>query len=269
MRAEWSIALPALFAAALLNAAVPGGIAVIDVPTDSAHAWYRQQPVLLLAPPQSVAVVGIPLEAATGRHALVVESADARRETIEFDVGTKDYPEQRIAIANPDMVNPPPETLARIERETQQMRAVFARFSPPGEVPFPMTRPTPGPVSSEFGLRRVFNGEPRAPHTGLDIAAPRGEPVIAPAAGSVALTGDFYFNGNTVLIDHGGGVITMACHLSSIDVEAGDQVHRGQIIGRVGATGRVTGPHLHWTLSMNGERVDPEQALTLFAGDPG
>lgn len=268
MRPERLLVVPALLFAAVLDAAVPGGIAVIDVPADATRAWYQQQPVLLVRAPQPLAVVGISLQAVTGRHALVVESLDARRVTIGFDVAAKAYPEQRLSIANREMVNPSAEALARIERETEQMRAVFARFSPAGELPFPMTRPAPGSVSSAFGLRRVFNGEPRNPHTGLDIAAPMGEPVIAPASGSVALTGNFYFNGNTVLIDHGGGVITMACHLSAIDVEPGDRVARGETIGRVGATGRVTGPHLHWTLSMNGERVDPEQALTLFAPDP-
>lgn len=244
-------------------AAVPGGIEVIDLPADARGAWYDGKPVFVLVAPRPVAVVGVPLEAEPGRHHLEIEHADGTRARLSFDVTPKSYPEQRITIANPKMVNPSAEDLARIEREAALMTRVFERFTSARTSPFPMLRPAPGPRSSAFGLRRFFNGEPRNPHSGLDIVAATGDPVAAPAAGTVAAVGDFYFNGNTVMIDHGGGVISMACHLSAVDVKEGAAVERGQIVGKVGATGRATGPHLHWSLSLNGVRVDPEQALVL------
>jgi murein DD-endopeptidase MepM/ murein hydrolase activator NlpD len=117
--------------------------------------------------------------------------------------------------------------------------------------------PVDGRRSGSFGLRRVFNGQARNPHSGMDIAAPTGTPVRAPAAGTVIDCGDYFFNGNTIWLDHGGGLLTMMCHLQTIEVAEGDGVEVGQRIASVGATGRATGPHLHWSVSLNRAMVDP------------
>ncbi|MCD8531281.1 MAG: M23 family metallopeptidase [Saccharospirillaceae bacterium] len=136
------------------------------------------------------------------------------------------------------------------------MAAVYTHYSParPWQ---PMAWPVYGEMSSAFGLKRFFNGEQRNPHSGLDIAAATGTPILAPADGKVVLTGDFFFNGNSVFIDHGQGLISMFCHMSVIEVEAGEEIIAGERLGQVGATGRATGPHLHWTVSLNNARINP------------
>ena len=125
-------------------------------------------------------------------------------------------------------------------------------------------RPVPGRQSSPFGVRRFFNGEERNPHSGLDFAASTGTPIKAPAAGKVILVGDYFFNGKTVFVDHGQGLISMFCHLSAIDVAVGQEIPRGGVLGKVGSTGRATGPHLHWNVSLNGSRIDPAIFIGTF-----
>jgi murein DD-endopeptidase MepM/ murein hydrolase activator NlpD len=138
---------------------------------------------------------------------------------------------------------------------------VVATFTAQWPLDLRMLAPTSGPRSSSFGLRRVFNGQARNPHSGMDIAAETGTPVVAPAAGRVLDTGDYFFNGHTIWLDHGAGLLSMLCHLSAIDVKPGDTVAAGQRIGAVGASGRVTGAHLHWSVSLNRTMVDPELFL--------
>ncbi|MDA0790983.1 MAG: peptidoglycan DD-metalloendopeptidase family protein [Proteobacteria bacterium] len=252
------IAMSAVAAPLPRHDPVPGGIAIIPVTAES-RVTYRDRPIMTIEHEgERWALVGIPLSAEPGTHELVVSG-----ERIRFEVLTRDYVTQRLTIANRRQVNPLPEDLERIASDRREMDAAFARFDEalPPQTQFLM--PAQGPLSSSFGLRRILNGEPRNPHSGLDIAAPAGTPIIAPAGGKVTATGDYFFNGNTVLIDHGQGLITMYCHLSRIDVSPGDLVTAGDLIGAVGQTGRVTGPHLHWSVSLNNARVNP----SLFVQD--
>jgi hypothetical protein len=244
---------------------VPGGLYLHPLPEDVTGVRYRDRPVLVY---REVAVVGIPLSAEPGQHRIQLDYADRESEFRHFTVSAKQYTEQHLTIENKRMVNPNPEDLERIRSESARMRAQYVRFSPLVESPLPFLQPVDGPLSSSFGRRRVLNGQPRSPHSGLDIAVNTGTPVRNPAPGLVTLTGDFFFNGSTVFVDHGAGLITMYCHLSRIDVEEGQHLPRGEVLGAVGATGRVTGPHLHWSVSMNGHRVDPVQVMRLFSDLP-
>ncbi len=209
-----------------------------------------------------VALVGIPLSAKPGSAAIEVRGPGHAELRVSYQIEPKQYAEQRLKVA-PRTVDLSPEDLARYERERVHQSEVIATFTDHLPAALRMRPPTPGVRSSSFGLRRVFNGQPRAPHSGMDIAAAAGTPVVAPAAGRVIDRGNYFFNGNTVWIDHGAGLLSMLCHLSAIDVEPGQQVAAGQRIGAVGATGRVTGPHLHWSLSLNRAMVDP----ALFVRD--
>jgi murein DD-endopeptidase MepM/ murein hydrolase activator NlpD len=164
-------------------------------------------------------------------------------------------------------VNPTKQDLARIDRERIWIDAALGKYTANRVPELRMEPPVPGERSSSFGLRRFFNGEARNPHSGMDIAAAAGTPIRAPAPGRVLDVGDFFFNGNTVFLDHGAGVVTMYCHLSRIDVKPGQEIATGQVLGLVGATGRVTGPHLHWGIAVNRAMVDP--ALFLPQGGAG
>ena len=200
--------------------------------------------------------VGIPLKTEPGKHHLDVVNHNAKRK-IAFEVVSKEYPAQYLTIKKKKYVDPPKQDLLRIGRERNQMDQYFRNWR---QVAYParsFTLPLEGRYSAHFGLRRFYNGKPRNPHSGLDIAAPEGTAIKAAAAGVVTGTGDYFFNGKSVFIDHGQGLITMYCHLSHIDVKPGDKLSQGDLIGKVGKTGRVTGAHLHWSVSLNNSRVDP------------
>jgi murein DD-endopeptidase MepM/ murein hydrolase activator NlpD len=245
------------------HAPVPGGIAVIELGPASAGqpaARWNEQPLAVVEHDGNwYALLGIPLDTLPAPLEITVsEPAGERR--ISVPVGLKNYPEQRLIIKDQRKVEPDPADLARIETEQAHTASIKRRFSAAApDTAF--ARPAVGRLSSRFGLRRFFNGQPRNPHSGLDFAAPVGTPVRAPAAGVVADTGDYFFNGNTVFLDHGHGLISAYMHLSRIAVRPGQHVAKGQRIGAVGATGRVTGAHLHWTVILNNTPVDPELLL--------
>jgi murein DD-endopeptidase MepM/ murein hydrolase activator NlpD len=247
---------------------VPGGIAAIRLPADAdpASVRYEQRRVLITRRDgDTYAVVGLALDAKPGMHYLKAKTRASKPLRLSFQISDKSYETQHITIEDKRKVNPEKHDLERINREQKQIGAALRHWSDSPTVTLDFLKPVDGMLSSPFGLRRYFNEQPRKPHSGLDIAAGEGAPVRAPAAGIVIDAGDFFFNGNTVFIDHGQGLITMYCHMSRIDVKPGQRVAAGEVIGAVGKTGRVTGPHLHWSVSLNDARVDP---LLFLAEEP-
>lgn len=250
-----------------LNKPVPGGVAVIDLgnAAQAPKATYQGKPVLVVKEQDArwLAIVGVPLTVKPGSQQLVAKDAKGSR-NLDFVVGSKKYPEQRITLKNQRQVNPNPDDLKRIEGELEVQLKAYRSFTPGTPSNLLLDKPVAGPLSSKFGVRRFFNGEERNPHSGLDFAVPAGTPIKAPAAGKVILTGNYFFNGNTVFVDHGQGFISMFCHMSKIDVKVGDTVPRGGVVGKVGSTGRATGPHMHWNVSLNDARVDPAIFIGAF-----
>ena len=244
---------------------VPGGIVELLVaPADEPRPtvlFGERQTLVTASPAGWHALVGLPLDLAPGEQRVNVVHGDGRQSAAAFTVRAKDYPEQQLQIKDNNMVEPDAATLARIEAEQRTQDEVKTQWRDTPAMDLELMAPTSGRLSSRFGVRRVINGQPRAPHRGLDLAVPTGTPVRAPSGGVVSYVGDFFFNGRTVFVDHGQGLISMICHMEQVDVTAGREVRPGQRLGLSGASGRATGPHVHWTVFLNGTAVDPELFL--------
>ncbi|SDB84745.1 peptidoglycan DD-metalloendopeptidase family protein [Acinetobacter boissieri] len=240
------------------NSLRAGGIAVLPISEDVQQVSFQNMPVLLTHEAQKkYAIVGIPLSTPVGSV-----KVDTDQGPIHLDIQPYAYAEQHIQLKDQSFVEPSAEQLARYKQEAEEQQRIYHSFTPSTWNSFPrFIAPTPGKFSNSFGRKRFFNQEARAPHSGLDIPAPVGQKVVAPANGTVVGIGDYFFNGKTILVDHGQGLISMFCHLSEIDVTVGQHVIQGERIGLVGKTGRVTGPHLHWGMSLNDARVDPQLFL--------
>ena len=231
---------------------VPGGIARIPLPNDVYAAQFNGSSILVTSENgQAIAWVGLPLTTPP-----TIQQIDTIAGPIRFEVQDKRYETEHLTITNDRKVNPLPMDYDRIQAERYEMDQVFLSFT--DALPsLTWQAPLAGRYSSSFGKRRVLNGKPRSPHSGLDIAAPEGTPVQSVSDGVVAAVGNYFFNGQTVMVDHGQGLISMYCHLSTISIELGESVTTETVIGAVGQTGRVTGPHLHLSVSLNNARVDP------------
>ena len=248
------------------EARVPGGVALVvvgnaDAPKpmvtlDGASVWTVKRGA------SWIAVVGLPLATAPGELAISVTNGGVVQ-TLPFTVLNKRYPVQHVTLKDNAMVEPPPEVIARIELESAHLKTVRSNWREDAATNASFTLPAQGRLSGRFGGSRVLNGKPRAPHAGLDVAIGTGTPVLAPGDGVVLDAGDYYFCGKTLFIDHGNGLLSLFCHLSEHITKVGDSVRKGQVVARSGATGRASGPHLHWSVYLNGVSVEPELFVTI------
>lgn len=242
------------------EARVPGGIVLIPLGENISKAsfTFNNKPLIIAQKKgQSIAIVGLPLAIKPGEYSIAGYIGDDKALVRKFfTIEDKQYTTQYITIEDKRKVNPEKQDYERITRESKRKKIATENWN--DEQPdLDFLTPVNGIISGSYGKRRVFNGQARKPHSGMDIAADKGVPVIAPTDATVIESGDFFFSGNMIFLQHGQGLISLYAHLERIDVKVGDRVKKGQIIGRVGATGRVTGPHLHWSVGLNGNWVDP------------
>jgi len=213
-----------------------------------------------------VCLIGLDLGMETGVYPLKVyvykQDGSVLIEEQDILVNPKEFPVKKLWVKE-EFVTPPENVLERIKREAELTKAVYNIYSPEWTFEEKFIIPVQGQVFPNFGERRFFNNKPRSQHSGVDIASPKGTPVKASNSGSVVLASHLYFAGNTVIIDHGLGVFSLYCHFSEIAVKRGQRVGKGDTVGKIGSTGRVTGPHLHWSVRIRGSRVDPNALLSL------
>ena len=239
----------------MFPASVPQGALVFGKVPPGSQVRYRER--LLRATGYGTVAFGVGRDE-TGPLKVDVTLPSGRVEPVSIAVTPRDWPVEHVNGVPPKTVNPPPEIAARIQREQALVTAARERDDERTDFALPFQWPVQGRISGRFGNARVYNGQPGAGHSGMDIAAPDGTPVKAPAGGVVTFASpDLYLTGGTVLLDHGHGVSSNFLHLSRIDVRGGDRIEPGQVIGAVGATGRATGPHLHWGMNWFDTRIDP------------
>jgi murein DD-endopeptidase MepM/ murein hydrolase activator NlpD len=259
---------PAMRVSLEARAQQPGEVVVVSIADAAApirvRAFDRDVPVYRADAGQWRAIVGIDLDVKPGTYTIAVDAGSPPRHVDQALVVAKRVFRTRRLTVDEAFVTPPPSEQERIAADAKLLERVW---NTPAREPLwttPFVGPVPQPANSAFGTRSVFNGKPRNAHGGADFLSPSGTPVHAPNAGRVAVARNLYFSGNTVVIDHGAGLFSMLAHFSAIDVAEGDRVEPGQVVGRVGATGRVTGPHLHWAVRANGARVDPLSLLAVL-----
>jgi murein DD-endopeptidase MepM/ murein hydrolase activator NlpD len=256
------------------RAAQPGEVLRLDVSGVAPDAggrvrvFDRSFPLFTQGSRNHIALVGIDLDVRPGAYTARVEVLDTSGQaelvaTKLITVRSKAFPTRRLTV-EPRFVEPPPSEQARIEDEAKRLMALW-ELRTPVRWTSGFTAPVPDPANSAFGSRSIFNGQARSPHGGADFSSPLGRPIVAPAAGHVVLAGDLYYTGLTVVVDHGMGLVSLFAHLSELGVSDGQPIERGDRIGLVGATGRVTGPHLHWTVRLAGARVDPLSLIVATA----
>lgn len=245
------------------NNPVPGGIAIVDIEGDlalTAKVFFNKKRVLVKETENGWrAFIGLPLKIKSGKHKVTIIDNKGNKKHKFFLVTKKDYETRHITIKNKRMVSPTKKDIERHYKEKPLIIAALKKWSENNNIQTDFIAPVDGRFSSIFGLKRIYNKQKRIRrHTGLDIAAPQGTNIKSPARGTVIRTGSYFFTGNTVFIDHGQGLVTMYCHLNKTHVKAGQQLTQGESIGTVGMTGRVSGPHLHWVVSLNNTKVDPK-----------
>ncbi len=246
------------------NGLKPGGVAILAISASNKEkpkVTYQKKPVAVIKGNINwLAIIGIPLSAKSGTHKVTIHSSPKKISFKTFKVHKFNYRTQRLRIANKNKVNPNKKSAKRIEREfflKKKLKSTFSATNPH----FNFIKPVAGRDSGRFGLRRILNNQKRNPHSGMDIAAPRGRSVKSAEAGRVLFVGDLFFTGKVIYIDHGNGLLSLYAHLSRTNVKKGQKIKRGQLIGKVGKTGRATGPHLHWSVYLNGNAVDPSLFL--------
>ncbi len=250
----------------------PGELVVLTVTARKslsdlrAHAFDRDLPTFSVDARRWRVLAGIDLDVAPGTYIVDIVGNDQGSEvkrTHRLVVTPRQFRTRKLTV-DPAFVNPPPEAVERINREAAELNDLWSHSAAAKLWTVPFVRPVLDKANSAFGTRSILNGEPRSPHSGADFNSPAGTPIKAPTAGRVVLAGDRYFTGNTVMIDHGLTLFSLFAHLSEVDVQVGERVAGGDVVGKVGATGRVTGPHLHWSVRINGARVDPLSLLSVL-----